>query len=112
MLDFFTQIGSVYSLTGRTDKEIPEPPAPPNFAQLAYQHNTAMTNSQGGGIESVLVSSPKGKTQMAVGLGIEATGGGEQDLQALAQPLDVESTLNSALNNINSNYNNNINGIL
>jgi|TARA_B100001094_G_C18131927_1_gene772774 hypothetical protein len=112
MLDFFTQIGSVYSLGGRTDKEIPEPPAPPNFAQMAFQHNRAMTNSRGGGIESVLVSNPKGKTNIAVGIGIEATGGGEQNLQALSEPANVESTLNSALNNINSNYNNNINGIL
>ena len=112
MLDFFTQIGSVYSLGGRTDKEIPEPPAPPNFAQMAFQHNRAMTNSRGGGIESVLVSNPKGKTNIAVGIGIEATGGGEQNLQALSEPANVESTLDSALNNINSNYNNNINGIL
>ena len=112
MLDYYTQIGSVYSLEGRTDKEIPEPPTPPNFAQMAHIHNRAITNAQGGGIESMIISDPQGQTQMAVGMGIEATGGGEQDLQALSQPLDVESTLDSALNNINPDFNNSFSGIL
>jgi hypothetical protein len=106
------QGGSQYGLHGLKDTRPPEPSIP-DFAQVAHEQNQAKNNAQGGGIESMIVSDPKGVTQMAVGMGIQATGGGEQDLQALAeQRWDVNSTLDSALNNINSNYNNSFNGIL
>jgi len=111
MLDKYMQGGSQYGLHGLKDTRPPEPSIP-DFAQVAHEQNQAKNNAQGGGIESMIVSDPKGVTQMAVGMGIQATGGGEQDLQALAEPVDVNSTLDSALNNINSNYNNSFNGIL
>jgi hypothetical protein len=113
MLDKYLQGGSQYGLHGLKDTRPPEPSIP-NFAEVAYQSQQALNNAQGGGgIESMIISDPQGQTQVAVGMGIEATGGGAQDLQALAEPgKDVTSTLDSALNNINPNYNNSFNGIL
>jgi len=109
----FSRYGSEFSIEGLGDTRPPEP-STPDFAQLAFEHNQAMSNAQGGGIESMILDDPKGihPGTMAVGTGIEATGGGVQNLEALAEPAYVEDTLDSALNNINSNYNNNFNGIL
>jgi len=112
---YYSQVGSTYSIEGKkADIEDLVPNPIPNFAEQAWQHGKAFSNSKGGGIESMILKDPEGKRpgQMAVGMGIEATGGGEQDLQALSEPMSVDKVLDSSLNNINSNYNNNFNGIL
>ena len=111
MLNRFQQFGSRFGTEGLVANR-PEPPAPPNFAEVAFQSREALNNAQGGGIESIVKESPQGLNQLAVGMGIEATGGGSQNLDALSQEMSVEDTLDTALNNINPNFNNNMNGIL
>lgn len=111
MLNRFEQFGSRFGTEG-LKADAPEPPAPPNFAEVAFQSREALNNAQGGGIESLVVESPQGLTQLAVGVGIEATGGGAQDIDTLSQELNLDQTLDSALNNINSNFSNDFNGIL
>ena len=113
MLDYFEQVGSRFSLEYKLSNEVAPPiPPPPNFAEVAFQSREALNNSQGGGIESLVVENPQGLTQLAVGVGIEATGGGAQDIDALSQELNLDQTLDSALNNIDSNFSNDFNGIL
>ena len=111
LLNRFQQFGSRFGTEGLV-ADRPEPPSAPNFAEMAFQSNQAINNAQGGGIESIVKESPQGLNQLAVGMGIEATGGGSQNLDALAQEMSVEDTLDTALNNINPDFNNNMSGIL
>ncbi len=111
LLNRFQEFGSEFGSEGLV-ADRPEPPTPPNFAEMAFQSNQAMKNAQGGGVESLVIENPQGLTQVAVGMGIEATGGGAQDLDALGRELNLDQTLDSSLNNINSDYNNSFNGIL
>lgn len=112
MLNRFQQLGSRFGTEGLV-ADAPEPPAPPNFAEVAFQSREALNNSQGGGVESLVLGRPSPfSQQIAVGMGIEATGGGAQDIDALSQELNLDQTLDSALNNIDSNFSNDFNGIL
>lgn len=114
MLDYFEQVGSRFSLEYKLSNEVAPPiPPPPNFAEVAFQSREALNNSQGGGVESLVLGRPSPfSQQIAVGMGIEATGGGAQDIDALSQELNLDQTLDSALNNIDSNFSNDFNGIL
>ena len=112
LLNRFQEIGSEFGSEGLV-ADRPEPPTPPNFAEMAFQSNEAMKNAQGGGVESLVLGRPSPfSQQIAVGMGIEATGGGAQDIDALSQELNLDQTLDSALNNIDSNFSNDFNGIL